>query len=70
MKQTREDFIRATVANTLSDYLKRFCSPYTIEQVQRKCIEDAEKLADKLYGTIEMKVSELNSVSPRKRLTK
>jgi hypothetical protein len=47
---TREEFVRVTVAQTIGVYLQRYCRPYTNEDAQVKCVEDAERLADRLYG--------------------
>jgi hypothetical protein len=47
---SREDFIRSTVAQTMSEYMRKYCAPYTIEQAQDRCIRDATRLADRLYG--------------------
>jgi hypothetical protein len=52
---TRDEFVRQTVSSTLTEYLRRYCAPYTIRDAQDKCIADACALADRLFGgTIDM----------------
>jgi hypothetical protein len=51
---SRDDFVRLTVSQTISEYMRRYCAPWSIEQAQTKCVQDAEALADRLYGAVEM----------------
>lgn len=51
----RKEFVQHTVANTISTYLHRYCNPWTIADAQEKCLRDAEKLADQVYGVITQK---------------
>jgi hypothetical protein len=39
---------------TLPHYLKTFCAPCPVEEAHKRCVEDAEKLADRVYGTIDV----------------
>lgn len=56
MKNTisREEFVRTTIMNTMDSYLRLFCAPHTVDEAHKRCIEDAEKLADRVYGCVEM----------------
>jgi hypothetical protein len=58
---SRQDFIRQTVANTLDTYLRIYCAPYTISEAQTRCIRDAEKLADEVYGVIDVGANDHNT---------
>jgi hypothetical protein len=65
---TRNEFVAHTVANTLSVYLQRYCSPWKIEDAQLRCLQDAEKFADKIFGVVEMREPEISGQAKPKRL--
>lgn len=67
---SRQDFIRQTVSNTLDTYLRIYCAPYTIQEAQARCIRDAERLADTVYGCVEMPQDGSNIISLRHAETK
>lgn len=50
----RDEFVQRTVSETISLYLQRFCAPHKIEDVQKRCITDANRLADLVYGVIDV----------------
>lgn len=54
---TRKEFVQYTVANTIGTYLHRYCAPWTTAQAQEKCLADAERLADQVYGVIDAPVA-------------
>jgi hypothetical protein len=59
---SKQDFIRLTVANTLGEYLRQYqCNPAQIKKIHARCINDAEMLADELWGTTEVNESPLLS---------
>lgn len=50
-KQSRAEFVQSTVTATLSHYLAKYGVPtHTVEDAHRRCLEDAEKLADQVFG--------------------
>ena len=42
-----------TVASTLKNYLDLFRPPHTTIDAQERCLADAERLADRVFGIIE-----------------
>ena len=62
----REEFIAQTVANTLPRYLDLYRPPHTTIDAQERCIADAERLADRVFGVIE---APAETISERPRLT-
>jgi hypothetical protein len=68
MKNTtsRDEFVKTTIMNTLGHYLKTFCAPCPVEEAHKRCLEDAEKLADRVYGTIEVNADNVVSIIPVK----
>jgi hypothetical protein len=63
----RADFIRYTVATTLPEYLRRFCAPHPVLTAHERCVEDAEKLADRLYGVVDMQADRSPALPPKGR---
>ena len=50
---TRQEFVMQTVASTLKNYLDLFRPPHTTVDAQERCLADAERLADRVFGVIE-----------------
>jgi len=50
---TRQEFVMQTVASTLKNYLDLFRPPHTTIDAQERCLADAERLADRVFGIIE-----------------
>jgi hypothetical protein len=61
---TRQEFVMQTVASTLKNYLDLFRPPHTTIDAQERCIADAERLADRVFGVIEAP-SEVISDKPK-----
>lgn len=52
-KTSRDEFVKQTVANTIASYLQKYVAPWTTEEVHAQCVNDANKLADQLYGVLD-----------------
>ncbi len=65
----REDFVQLTVANTISRYLTVYCSPHPVETAHERCVADAEKLADRMWGVV-VESSEEIVVRPRRGMSR
>jgi hypothetical protein len=66
----REEFIAQTVAATMSRYLDLYRPPHTTVDAQERCIADAERLADRVFGVLEAPaegVSERPRIAPQPR---
>jgi hypothetical protein len=52
-KLSRDEFVKQTVSSTIATYLQKYVAPWTTAEVQAICVNDAQKLADQLYGTLD-----------------
>ena len=50
---TRQEFVMQTVASTLKNYLDLFRPPHTTIDAQERCLADAERLADRVFGVLD-----------------
>lgn len=67
-KISRDEFVKQTVANTIATYLQKYVAPWTTEEVHAQCVNDANKLADQLYGVLDGTTADRGKVLPQFQL--